>query len=680
METLNGYFVGVDTQTKHVIECQINNNLNAIGKLIISNPEITFIYNGPINNGKMNGDGVITYIVNKSNPTFKSYEGSFVDDNFDGLGKISFLNGDIFVGSFTNNKKNGTGKLYNSNRDLVMDNVWKNDIICGKMEYVEYFHDSLNPKLIGTLFNSIKVGAWSYFREDKTIEKIDFYKEFDNSTIVEEQIIENKVSSLETHPNGKIKCQKLVEKNLSNDDLMLSNFEYCMNKLTINNIKYCPKSEEKSDDEIIIEKARKLYKILKTERFNKKSTLNQRTLKHISYHKLKKIFSKNNKKINHIFKPSVSEMQIMTEIVNKQEKLETKICEQIIKLKKKYKEIDEDIDDEIYEYEKKPKLMKEYESDNENGEVDKEKEEKEYESDNENEKIINEEIIEVDDDEEIEKKEKPKSKKEYESDDEEIEKEEKPKKIHKKMIKKSDVNKKSEIKIKLTKKIYDAQKLLQIALPIDKLSTDGLLLYLNEDGSKQKITEIINNVEYDKIIFIKENKQKRYLVNNNILSGNVIKQISTIFELNCNDGITLPMIYYEGEFDNTYKPDGNGSIYENGKIKYTGLFEKGILKSGTQFDEFGQENYMYYSGTFKNNIPDGEGILFNKNGKKIYEGQIQNNKRHGNGISYFENTGNKEWEGKWHNDHKHGKGILYDDNGTKICSCTFENDQIDQLL
>lgn len=461
MELLHNYFVGVNTLTspkREIVSEYLNDNTNGYGKLFIVTPDMTLNYNGQIKDGKMNGHGLITYIINKMNPTYKSYDGFLVDNNFDGSGIITYTNGDIFIGEFKNNKKHGAGKMYNSNGDLIMDNIWKNDIVCGKVEFIEYYHNTRKPKIIGNLNNSIRIGQWKTIREDFTIEKIDFYN--DDVETLEEKYI----SVINTHPSGHIICQKInCSKQLSNDDLIIGNYESCTDKL-IHKINSC-----------------------------------------------------------------------------------------------------------------------------------------------------------------------------------------------------------------LDKDGFDFSKLLHISIPLDKssLSDHTLLLYINANGIKTHIKEIINGKEYDRIIFL--DTTNKYVVNTLTVDHN--KNVSvkkTIYIIDDH----IPILYYEGELDSSYKPTGIGSIYSDGKLNYTGTFEWGNIISGMQFTHNENGSYMSYDGTFKNNVPNGEGIIYNQNGIKIYEGHVVNGIRHGNGISYWENTGEKYWEGEWHNDMKHGKGKLYDETGILICSCIHEYDQM----
>jgi hypothetical protein len=134
-------------------------------------------------------------------------------------------------------------------------------------------------------------------------------------------------------------------------------------------------------------------------------------------------------------------------------------------------------------------------------------------------------------------------------------------------------------------------------------------------------------------------------------------------------------LYYDGELNKCYRPNGNGILYSDGVIQFKGIFINGQLKSGSKYSTTTPQ-YIMYDGTFMNNIPNGNGIYYNRNNIKIYEGTVLNNRYHKNGISYWETTGLKQWDGKWEYGVKHGDGYLYDENEPLICHCQFENNNI----
>jgi len=66
---------------------------------------------------------------------------------------------------------------------------------------------------------------------------------------------------------------------------------------------------------------------------------------------------------------------------------------------------------------------------------------------------------------------------------------------------------------------------------------------------------------------------------------------------------------------------------------------------------------QYYVGEYKNNIPNGKGIKYNKNGIKLYEGDFINGKFEGYGKYIWEDG--LKYIGQWKNGLSHGKGTMY---------------------
>ena len=75
---------------------------------------------------------------------------------------------------------------------------------------------------------------------------------------------------------------------------------------------------------------------------------------------------------------------------------------------------------------------------------------------------------------------------------------------------------------------------------------------------------------------------------------------------------------------------------------------------------FSEQKYNYYIGEWKDNLRNGKGILYFKNGDK-YLGDFINDKANGYGKGIYEN-GNY-YIGEWKNGLMHGKGIMYYKNG-----------------
>ena len=138
--------------------------------------------------------------------------------------------------------------------------------------------------------------------------------------------------------------------------------------------------------------------------------------------------------------------------------------------------------------------------------------------------------------------------------------------------------------------------------------------------------------------------------------------------------------YYGYIKDDQY--NGNGILFSDSFEIESGYFENGDLQ-GTQVTSDLYKTFSIsknidagtlYIGDLKGGKFDGFGVLFNlrtqgleywENGiDKKYEGEWTDNKKNGNGISYWEN-GNKQYEGEWKYNKRNGQGIGYYQNGNK---------------
>ena len=127
---------------------------------------------------------------------------------------------------------------------------------------------------------------------------------------------------------------------------------------------------------------------------------------------------------------------------------------------------------------------------------------------------------------------------------------------------------------------------------------------------------------------------------------------------------------YCGEVDNNNKPHGYGiGIFEHNK--HCGLWKNGI-QHGEVIKYIKQKNYeIKYIGYFEGcNIINKGKILINN--KLYYEGHIDLNKLHGDGITYYNNNVVKSI-GRWNHDLKDGKFKDFDNNGNLIYNGEYKN-------
>ena len=128
---------------------------------------------------------------------------------------------------------------------------------------------------------------------------------------------------------------------------------------------------------------------------------------------------------------------------------------------------------------------------------------------------------------------------------------------------------------------------------------------------------------------------------------------------------------YEGNVNDNDLPNGKGIIYDkNNNISYEGDFVNGKKEGKGKL--FHKSKNFYYIGEFKNDKRHGKGTLYYKNNNIHYEGDFVDGKKHGKGIEYDENgiIGYKGdfIEGEWE-----GNGEVYDFNGNLFFSGQFKN-------
>ena len=128
--------------------------------------------------------------------------------------------------------------------------------------------------------------------------------------------------------------------------------------------------------------------------------------------------------------------------------------------------------------------------------------------------------------------------------------------------------------------------------------------------------------------------------------------------------------YYLGEFKNNI-PNGKGiKYYKNGKIQYEGNFINGKFEGNGKFI---YDDGYYYIGQFKDGLRNGKGTIYYPNGNIELEGNFINNKAEGNGKYIWEDG--EYYIGQWRNGLSHGKGIEYYSNGKIKYEGEYLNDQ-----
>ena len=119
--------------------------------------------------------------------------------------------------------------------------------------------------------------------------------------------------------------------------------------------------------------------------------------------------------------------------------------------------------------------------------------------------------------------------------------------------------------------------------------------------------------------------------------------------------------YYIGEYKNNI-PNGKGiKYYKNGNILYEGEFINGKFEGNGKYI---YDDGKYYIGQYKNGLREGKGIIYYKNRKLLFEGKFINDKREGNGKYIWENG--EYYIGQYKNGLRNGKGTMYYSNGNII--------------
>ena len=153
-------------------------------------------------------------------------------------------------------------------------------------------------------------------------------------------------------------------------------------------------------------------------------------------------------------------------------------------------------------------------------------------------------------------------------------------------------------------KVYSLGWNLEKRLVID----DHLLYYYDRDVSGDSYFAIFNDIEKTTIIKKKEAKSNSY-----VQIEDIQVEYKKIIDISNEGG------RWEG--DCLYGvPFGFGCLYnDSGVLIYSGfLLQGGRIGKGQQF--YPDTQTIYYSGTYLNGLKHGWGTMYDKNGKKVYEG------------------------------------------------------------
>lgn len=129
---------------------------------------------------------------------------------------------------------------------------------------------------------------------------------------------------------------------------------------------------------------------------------------------------------------------------------------------------------------------------------------------------------------------------------------------------------------------------------------------------------------------------------------------------------------------NLLEPEKKFLYYKDLTIEYEGQLNHLGHKEGFGI-YYNLDGNKLYSGYFKNNLKDGNGISYYLISDMIeYDGSWEKGKKHGEGKSYLKTKHSKKsllnYEGSWKNHMKEGFGVSYYDNGNKKHKGFFKSD------
>ena len=184
----------------------------------------------------------------------------------------------------------------------------------------------------------------------------------------------------------------------------------------------------------------------------------------------------------------------------------------------------------------------------------------------------------------------------------------------------------------------------------------------NDNLVIKRLSDIINKINF----IIEDNKKNYEIIRNDILSfyNELNKKFEElkVYNLKTKKGKNYKTGKYIGEMANNLA-EGKGIFYwKNGDV-YEGEWKNG-QKDGKGIYYFNNNPWKgdRYEGEWKNDKQEGKGIYYYNNGSR-YEGDFKNNKKEGKGIFYWEDG--EIYEGDWKNDEREGKGIKYYTNGDR---------------
>ena len=211
----------------------------------------------------------------------------------------------------------------------------------------------------------------------------------------------------------------------------------------------------------------------------------------------------------------------------------------------------------------------------------------------------------------------------------------------------------------------------------DKIVIFGIHRGGKEDEKKnlgEFIYPIINSLKLD-ALFYKSKKFKGEVIKKN---DKFIQQGELIIEKENEEKKNKKEKYiYVGELLN-YSPNGKGILYQSikykgnkkkNRVKYCGDFVQGKYQ-GKGILYFDYKEKSYYEGEFNDNKRHGYGKYYLKNILK-YEGEFKDDEYDGNGTIYYKDG--SHYEGEFNKGKRNGEGIIFDKNNSILEKGEFED-------
>ena len=199
-----------------------------------------------------------------------------------------------------------------------------------------------------------------------------------------------------------------------------------------------------------------------------------------------------------------------------------------------------------------------------------------------------------------------------------------------------------------------------------------------------KISNYCHDKEYNNIIKgIKNDLKKNELdITTSKTIFNLLFKYSLYFDnknpeiMNYNKGV-----YYSGSFKDN-KPDGLGVLVNKCGVIYKGEFKDGKINGKGESFIYNNNNRHFlkrFEGTFNGETKNGKYIEYNNENHVVFEGEYKNDKREGKGIEYNGKDystyrSNIVFEGEYKDDKREGKGIEYYEQ-IKLYEGDFKNGQ-----